>query len=79
MKLRGCSRKEVKITEFKNYRQSCDSLPGLGMERDPSADDMGDADEEVELLCGDEVDGDADIDELSSILRLAATGGCHAL
>ena len=49
------------------------------MERDPSADDIGDADEEVELLCGDEVDGDADMDDPSSILRLAATGGCHAL
>ena len=45
------------------------------MERDPSADDMGDADEEVELLCGDQVDGDADMDDPSSILRLAATGG----
>ena len=50
------------------------------MERDPSADDMGDADDESELLCGDEVDGDDDDrDEPSSIFLLAATGGCHAL
>ena len=50
------------------------------MERDPSADDMGDADDESELLCGDEVDGDDDDrDDPPSIFLLAATGGCHAL
>ena len=30
--------------------------PGLEIDRDPPADDIGDADEESELLCGDEVD-----------------------
>ena len=37
--------------------------PGLGIGRDPPADDIGDADEESELLCGDEVDDMADDDD----------------
>ena len=37
--------------------------PGLGIDRDPPADDIGDADEESELLCGDEVDDMADDDD----------------
>ena len=57
--------------------------PGLGIDRDPPADDIGDADEESELLCGDEVDmaDDDDVDwyDPSSTFRLAATGGCHDL